>query len=173
MTAFRLEPFVPAHAEALCEAALESVAEVGRWLPWCHEGLRVEDVRAWIDEQVTGREEGTSYEFAIVGEDGRFLGSCGVNHVLREHRLANVGYWARSSQAGRGLVPRAVRRLVTWAFAETELERLEVLCSVENLRSQRAAVKAGARREGILRRRLRIHDRSHDTVVYSFVRSDL
>ena len=78
----------------------------------------------------------------------------------------------RSSAVGRGAAPAAVLAVARWAFAKTALERLEILAATSNLRSQRVAEKAGARREGVLRRRLLIHGVSHDAVVYSLVRSD-
>ena len=34
-------------AGPLLDAALESVSEVGLWLPWCHSGLTLADVRRW------------------------------------------------------------------------------------------------------------------------------
>ena len=84
---------------------------------------------------------------------------------------ANLGYWVRTSQAGRGVAPRAIRHLASFAFAETDLQRLEIVCAVGNQRSQRAAEKAGAHREGILRARLFVHGQPHDAVMYSIVRS--
>jgi RimJ/RimL family protein N-acetyltransferase len=60
--------------------------------------------------------------------------------------------------------------LADWAFANTNLERLEIVVAVGNGRSERVAEKAGASREGTMRSRLYIHDRPHDAVMYSIVR---
>jgi len=57
-----------------------------------------------------------------------------------------------------------------WAFASTELVRLEILVAISNLPSQRVAEKAGAVREGVLRRRLLLHGVSHDAVMFSLTR---
>jgi ribosomal-protein-alanine N-acetyltransferase len=66
----------------------------------------------------------------------------------------------------------AVGEIVRFAFEQTELARLEVLCAVGHAVSQRVAEKAGAILEGILRDRLRLADRLTDAVMYSIVRSD-
>ena len=63
-----------------------------------------------------------------------------------------------------------MKLLVAWAFANTDFCRLEVIASVENVPSQRVAEKAGAVREGVLRSRIKVQDRMHDAVIYSFVR---
>ena|ERR1051326_1798855 len=35
-------------AELLYEAVRESIAEVSRWLPWCHEGYSIEESREFV-----------------------------------------------------------------------------------------------------------------------------
>jgi RimJ/RimL family protein N-acetyltransferase len=60
-----------------------------------------------------------------------------------------------------------------WAFQSLELERIEIVAARGNVRSQRVAERAGATREGIARKRLRVHTVQHDAVVFSLVRADL
>jgi RimJ/RimL family protein N-acetyltransferase len=71
---------------------------------------------------------------------------------------------------GTGVAPAAVRLLRDWAFANTDLARLELVMAVENTRSARVAEKAGANFEGVLRARLRLHGRTHDARLYAFTR---
>src|SRR5690606_27508035 len=106
--------------------------------------------------------------------DGRrFLGSCGLNHIDAAVGVANLGYWVRTRATGRGVAPEAAARVVEWAFAHTDLERIETLAAAGNRRSQRVAEKIGATREGVLRRRLAVFGRFHDAVIYSLIRGDL
>lgn len=56
------------------------------------------------------------------------------------------------------------------AMENTNLIRLEILIAVGNTASQRVAEKVGAVREGILRKRLVLHDEAHDAVMFSLVR---
>lgn len=157
-------------APALLEAALESVAEVRPFLPWCHPDLTLNEVRTWIEAQVSAFEALKSFEFAIMALDGRYLGACGLNHIDEANRRANLGYWVRTSAAGCGVATAAVRQLVWWAFENTDLVRLEVVVSTRNAGSLRVAEKSGAWREGTLRKRLLLHGEAHDAAVFSFVR---
>lgn len=167
-----IRPYRLDDADRLFEAARESTRAVFPWLPWCHPEYKIEEAREWIGRQVEAFEQGAEFQFVVESAEGRFLGGCGLNLIDSTHRRANLGYWVRTSAAGRGVAAAAVRILARWAFAHTDLERLEIITVVENTRSQRVAEKSGALREGVARSRLRLHGRSHDAVVYSIVRSD-
>jgi ribosomal-protein-serine acetyltransferase len=166
-----IRPYTPADVPLLFEAASESIGEIFPWLPWCHPGYAITETEAWIQHCEAARQKQTEYNFAVTDGSRRILGGCGLNQLRPEHRIANLGYWVRTSAARRGVATAAVRRLVDFAFAATDLLRLEIVASVDNVASQRVAEKAGAIREGILRDRLLLHAKSHDAVLYSLVRS--
>jgi len=157
-------------AEEMHAAALESVAEVYPWMAWCHRGYSRDEARQWVAIQGKLAKQGTAYEFAILGEGGRFLGGCGINQISTANRFANLGYWVRTSAMGRGVAPAAARLVAEYAFRETELIRLEIVCAAANTRSQRVAEKVGAVREGVLRSRLLLPTGPSDAVMYSLVR---
>jgi len=155
--------------DVLQAAIDESFDELHPWMDWCTRDAGTTATRAWVAMQAVHRDEGAAHEFLIVDGDGRVLGCCGVNGIDRERGTANLGYWVRTSAAGRGVAPRAVRRLVDWVRSRTDLERLEIVCAVGNTRSQRVAEKVGARREAVEPARLCIHGEEHDAVVYVIV----
>ncbi len=156
--------------ERLLAAVEESLPELAAWMEWCRSGYAIEDARSWLAGQAPARERGEAYEFLLEDDAGRLLGTCGLNGINQLHSFANLGYWVRSSETGRGVAVAAVRAVAAWAFAETELERLEIVVMTGNHRSLRVADKAGARREGVLRARLRLAGRNHDAVMFSIVR---
>jgi ribosomal-protein-serine acetyltransferase len=166
----RIRPYEATDAEALWQAVRESVADVHPWLEWCHPGYSMADAVLWATSRAQLMAERREFTFAIVGEGGRFLGGCGVNQLHPLHRFANLGYWVRSSATGRGVASEAVLQAAEFAFRETDLVRLEIVCAVENRRSQRVAERAGALREGVLRNRLQLHGRAVDAVMYSLIR---
>lgn len=159
-----------ADAEHLCVAARESVAEVSPWMGWCHSQYSLDEARTWIAAQDELAKQGMAYEFAVWSE-GRYVGGCGINQINKANRCANLGYWVRTSAMGRGIAPAAVRLVADYAFTNTDLIRLEIVCAVGNVRSQRVAVKVGAAREGVLRNRLVLPSGPSDAVMFSLVRS--
>lgn len=173
MAVCRIRPYEPGDAEALWEAARESVAEVFPWLQWCHPQYSLAEAVEWVGARAALAAEGREYSFAIVDADGRYLGGCGVNQINRLHKFGNLGYWVRTSATGRGVATEAVRQLGASTFRDTDLLRLEIVCAVENVASQRVAVRAGALREGILRRRLVLNGQPVDAVMHALVREAL
>jgi RimJ/RimL family protein N-acetyltransferase len=158
-------------AGAFYEAARASVDEVFPWLSWCHPEYTRKEAEQWTGSRGSLLDQGIEYEFAIVGDDGGFLGGCGLNQINTQHLMANLGYWVRTSAAGTGVATAAVKLITEFAFQRTDLVRLEILCATGNKASQRVAEKAGAGREGVLRDRLFVHDRPYDAVVFAMLRS--
>lgn len=165
-----LRPYRPGDAEEAFAAIRESFEELSRWMPWCHPGYSIEETRVWIEHCGVARARGSEFHFVIEDGSGGFLGTCGLNQMRPEHRMANLGYWIRTSATGRGVATRAVLRLAEFAFRETELVRLEIVVALDNSPSLRVAEKSGAVREGIAHQRLRIHGRSQDAMVYAILR---
>lgn len=179
-----LRPFRPDDATAFCTAARESVTEVYPWLPWCHPDYTIEESRSWIARCADMWQEGISYNFAIINSrDGLSLGGCGLRYISQMDRVANLGYWVRTSRTRQGIATTATRLLVQFGFEELKLNRIEIIASVDNRASQRVAEKAGATREGVLRNRMVVrvqeadsmvfHERVSDTVMYSLIPEDL
>ena len=160
-------------AELLYEAVRESIAEVSLWLPWCHEGYSIAESRDFVASRNVRSQGDEWYSFAVIDQSsGRFLGGVGINFINRVHQFANLGYWVRTSAAGRGVATRATRLAARFGFAELGLHRIEIVAAVDNIASQRVAERAGAVREAILRRRLSINGLPHDAVLFSLVAED-
>ena len=98
---------------------------------------------------------------------------CGLNRIDHENRRANLGYWIRTSRTGSGIATAVTRLLARWAFQELKLNRIEIVVATGNQSSQRVAEKAGARREGTLRNRIKVREDLHDAIMYSLVPGDL
>lgn len=165
-----IRPYRAEDAEAAFSAIQESFEALSAWMPWCHPGYSIEETRAWIEHCGVARARGSEFHFVIEGAGGEFLGTCGLNQLRPANRMANLGYWVRTSATGQGIGTRAVRELAGFAFRETELVRLEIVVALENVASLRVAEKSGAIREGIANQRLRLHGRSQDAVVFALLR---
>jgi ribosomal-protein-serine acetyltransferase len=160
--------------DALFDAARESIAEVSPWLPWCHQNYSIEETREFITSRELASQGDEWHSFGIFELDGgRFLGGVGINFINRVHQMSNLGYWVRTSAAGRGIATKATRRVARFAFEELGLQRIEIVAAVGNIPSQRVAEKVGAVREGVLRKRLWINGESQDAMMFSLIREDL
>ncbi len=157
----------------LFEAARESTSEMLVWMSWCHPKYSLEESTSFILSSEDAWNQKTRFAFAVFDANSNlFLGGVGLNQFNRNHNFANLGYWVRSSQTGRGVATAATLLAAEFGFKDLGLNRIEILTAVGNAASQRVAEKAGAKKEGILRSRIVLHDRPQDAVMYSLIAND-
>lgn len=161
-------------AEPVYLAVRESIGEISPWMPWCHEGYSLNDSKTWSASRDEAWAKGKEYTFVILSnDDGLPLGVCGLNNFDNENRYANVGYWVRKGKTKQGVATSAILLLARFGFNELKLHRIEIVVATENKPSQMVAEKAGSTKEGILRKRLVVHDRVYDAVMYSLIPEDI
>ena len=169
-----LRPLKMSDALEIFLAVQESMASLKPWMPWAHSGYSIAESEGWIKNATKSWPEGSAYEFAITdSKDGAFIGGCGLNHMNTIDKVANLGYWVRSSRQGEGVAARAARLLIQFGINDLKLNRIEILAGVENMASRRTAERAGGAQEAILRNRLQLPDRVHDAVLFSIIPADL
>jgi RimJ/RimL family protein N-acetyltransferase len=169
LRAFRLDD-----AEAICDAVTESKPELTTWLPWCHEKYTIADTIEFLNGLGAAFQKDGEHGFVIIERaTDRFVGATGINQIDKSALRANLGYWLRTTATGRGYAVISTRMVARWAFESLGLERIEIVVATGNHRSQRVAQRAGATREGIARKRLRVDDVQHDAVIFSLVREDV
>ena len=128
-----LRPPELSDAEGIYAAARESIPEIKPWMSWCHDGYAIDETRGWLASLPDGWENDSNYAFLIAeAVDGRILGGCGLNHINRFFRLANLGYWVRSSSTGRGIAGRATSLVARFGIEQLGLVRLEIVVAVGN-----------------------------------------
>src|SRR5436190_9551870 len=133
-----LRPYCEADAEHLHAAVRESIPEVSRWLPWCHENYSLAESRDFVASRRIASQGDEWYSFAIFeNSSGAFVGGVGLNFINRVHQFANLGYWIRTSAAGRGFATGATRLAARFGFAQLGLRRIEIVAAVNNVASQR------------------------------------
>jgi ribosomal-protein-alanine N-acetyltransferase len=106
------------------------------------------------------------WRWAIV-DGGRIAGMIVLADVLRGAlQVGNLGYWVDRGHNGRGLASSAVADVVSFAFGEAGLHRLEAGTLVDNHASQRVLEKNGFERFGLARKLLRINGEWRDHVLF-------
>ena len=78
---------------------------------------------------------------AVTGER---LGNIALRH---DGRAGEVSYWVAAEARGRGVAARTLALFSSWSFQAVGLEELWLRIHQDNVASQRAAVRAGYRRD--------------------------
>jgi RimJ/RimL family protein N-acetyltransferase len=165
-----IRPFTPADVSPLFDAIRESLPEICAWMVWCRPDYSRSDCSNFISDAPTYWQSGHRYSFAIFDKaTGTILGSIGLSEIHSTHKFARVGYWVRTNRTRRGVASTALKLAARFAFEQAGLQRLEIVAPLSNQASRRAAEKAGAAFEGILRSRVILGGQSHDAALYSLV----
>ncbi len=161
-------------AAPVWEAVEESKAQLMPWLGWCHEGYDMDESVRWASLSRESWDRKEMFNFVIAkAASSHVVGTCGLNQIDWTNRRANLGYWIRTTECGRGFATEAARLLACFGLGELPLMRLEIVVPVGNHTSERVPTKLGAAHEGVLRNRVWLCELAHDAVSYSLTPADL
>ena len=128
--------------------------------------------REWYARYEQGRETSTKEAFAIVGDDGAFLGLALAPAIDAEAGEAELGYIVAAHARGRGVASEALAQLTRWAFEERGIQRAYLIIDVDNPASKAVAERAGYTLEGVMRSTYLKQGRRSDTELWSRLPSD-
>jgi RimJ/RimL family protein N-acetyltransferase len=168
----RLRPYRRADVDDLVAGCNDPLTR--RFTPVLPSPYTAQDAQWWIDQGVPAINSagGVAYAIADPGTD-RLTGGIGLNRHPGAGERAYIGYWVAPWARGRGVATAATVALSAWAFELGGLHRLDLLTAVENLASQRVAIAAGYRREGVHRGLMQGRDgRWEDQVVWARLAGD-
>ena len=101
----------------------------------------------------------------------QIVGWCGFTPGL--HRKAEVGYVLARRYWGQGLATEALRAVTEFAFANTDLNRLEAVTHPPNVASARVLEKCGFQPDGLIRQYGFWRGEFHDMILPGLLRSDI
>lgn len=157
-----LRPFRAGDGVALQEALAESIPELRRhlwFLPWVAEDPTPQSAELRCRRAAAAFMSRSDLPYlAFECASGRLVGSVGLHRTDWQLPKTEVGYWVRSSEAGKGYVSEGVNALVAWAFEGLGAVRVELVTDESNTASRRVAERCGFTLEGVLRHTMRAPD---------------
>jgi len=167
----RLEPLALAH-----EAGLRAAAADGQlWRIRVTGVPEPEQTRAYIENALQMREQGSRFAFAVIDEAGeRVLGSTSYHDILPAVQRVEIGYTWYAQSVQRSHVNTTCKLLMMGHAFDT------LGCAVVgwrtdnyNFASQRAIERLGAKKDGVIRHhQLRRDGTVRDTVIYSMIAAE-
>jgi ribosomal-protein-serine acetyltransferase len=125
----------------------------------------------FIQDSIARYERNRSFDAGIWSGD-TLIGVVGYHDINWAHKEVEIGYWIDKTHEGRGHTKRAVKLLITYAFLEYRLNRVQIKCSTENMRSRSLAEKIGFIFEGVEREGLCFRGKFFDVACYSLLSKD-
>ena len=168
---FNLTPLELRDADELFRVTDDNRDYLRQWLPWLDSIKRVEDTRVFIQAGQAQSAQNNGTQLAIRVRH-TIVGIVGHHQIDWRNRIASLGYWVGEAHQGRGVVTAACRSLVSHAFDEARLNRVEIRCAVGNQKSRAIPQRLGFRQEGLLRDAEWLYDHFVDHIMYAILARD-
>lgn len=151
-------------------AAYMQDPEVTRYTTW-RPHQQVQQAEDFIRNGMTAWENETRFPFVMtLKERAEPFGM--IDFHIRGCTVG-LGYVVARSRQGKGYATEATRAIITWAFQQPAIYRVNASTDVENTASQKVLEKAGMLREGLLRKYIvhpNISEIPRDSYIYAIVK---
>ena len=167
-----LEPLSLAHADGLMAATTDG--DLWKLHYTSVPEPTADSVAEYLRFALAGQARGDMLPFAVLDADGNLLGSTRYYEIEPTTPTLAIGYTWYAARAQRTHVNSACKRLLLGhAFDELGMATVYFHTSHENLGSQAAILRLGAKHDGVIRHHRRQKDGSlRDTFAYSIVKEE-
>ena len=138
------------------------------FLHWVTIDYSLESAREFIRQAQKAAAENTSQTFGIFYHE-KIVGVISFVKLNWNSKRAEIGYWIDKNCEGKGIVTESCRVLINYAFEELGMNRIEIRCATENVRSRAVPERLNFKLDGILRQSEWRHTRFFDMAIYSML----
>lgn len=170
-----IRPAQPKDWRAWADLREESRDFLVPWEPtWPADALTRDSFVRRLRRQAAEWREDEAYAFLVFEQaSDRVVGGIGLTNIRRGvAQMGTMGYWVGKPFARRGYISQAARLMLSFAFGQLGLHRVEAACLPSNAPSSGVLEKVGFIREGYARAYLRIDGKWADHVLYAILRDD-
>jgi len=103
-------------------------------------------------------------------QTGQISGTIGFNNISFMHLKAEISYDLSYFHQNKGIMTKALSKVVTFGFDELRLVRIQASAAKDNLKSQKLLVKTGFKEEGVMSKFELLHGVHTDFVLYALIK---
>ena len=176
-TEFRLDDEIVLRAwreediEIAFNAVLRNRDHLQPFMHWMTPEYSIESSEKFLTDAIISRRERKNLGLGIFRSE-QLIGSVGFVKFDWVSKKTEIGYWVDREEEGKGIVTRSCRTLIEYAFDELGMNRIEIRCSSENLRSAAVPERLGFTKEATLRQAEFRNGKPHDFYIYGLLAAD-
>ena len=166
-----LELWAEKHAEATFEMVDKNRIFLRQWLAFVDNMKSVEQIYNYSKFALQRNADGLEAGFVIF-ENEKAIGRIGINKIIKENKIGEIGYWIIPDAEGKGIITECSKAMLDYGFKDLGLNRIEIKCAVENLKSARVPEKLKFTKEGILRQAELLNGKFVDLYLFSLLKNE-
>ncbi len=159
------------HAEEITKVVRENLAQLKTWMPWAKDDYSIDSAREFIKFNLTEFAKNGSFSASIILEE-KFIGAVGFHKLNLTNKSAHTGYWLAKEAQGKGIMTRCCRVLFNYLFDDVGLNRIQINCNIQNVKSRAIPERFGFKLEGIHRQIEWLNEEFRDWAVYAMLKED-
>jgi ribosomal-protein-serine acetyltransferase len=130
------------HASHVFDLINTNRSHLRRFLPWVDGTREVQHSREFIQSGLRAFAGSDGADYGI-WQDDQLAGIIGLHFIDWTHQVTQFGYWLGEGFTGRGLMTRAGRAILQYAFSDLGLRRINVAHALENTASRAVIERLG------------------------------
>ncbi len=145
---------------------------------WTYMSISVdckEDVEKYVNQALSLKETGTELPFVIIdAKTDRIIGSTKLMDIHTGHQRGEIGFtWLTPQYWKTAVNTNCKYLLLSYCFEVLGWQRVQIKTDHENIRSQNAIERIGAKKEGVLRNHMiRKDGTTRHTVMFSVTKEE-
>ena len=166
--------YQPADATLMMEAIQENLEHLRPWMLWAaNEPEKLQDKIDRLRKMRGNFDLGEDFVYGIFNpEEKQLIGGTGL-HTRVGPEAREIGYWIHKDFINQGLATESSAALVRVAFEIDQVQRVEIHCAPDNIRSAAIPRKLGFSHEATLRNRTPLGEgKMRDSMIWSLFAED-
>lgn len=159
------------HVEEMFKSTDSCRNHLRKWLPWVDGTKTSEDTKNFIEMTKKQFASGNGFQ-AGIWYKGEFSGVIGYHGIDWSNKSVSIGYWLDERYVGKGIMTKACRAFVDYAFNDLKLHRVEIRCAENNYKSRAIPERLGFTKEGLIRQSEWLYDHYVNHFVYGMLASE-
>ena len=121
--------------------------EVSKQLAW-EPSASVEETQELVERWIENYQKNEEAPWGIVDKvTSTVIGSIDVRNYDEENRCAELGYCLSRDYWGKGLMGEALKSVIRYLFAKTDITQIAAFVRIDNLQSQHVLEKVGMHKD--------------------------
>ncbi|MFT8323558.1 MAG: GNAT family protein, partial [Bacillus sp. (in: firmicutes)] len=119
------------------------------WLPWVDQIISPYQYHSIIPQWHQQFIENNGFEAGIFFNE-KLVGMISLQQVDWKNRQASIGYFLDEASQGKGIMQKTVISVLNYAFYYLHLNRIEIRCCLNNIKSMAIQERLQFNKEGII-----------------------
>jgi ribosomal-protein-serine acetyltransferase len=167
----RLELINENHSLSIFEIVDKNRKFLREWLAFVDSMQTIEFAENFVKGTVQRNKDGIEFAFVII-ENDKVIGRIGVYKIDCQNKIGEIGYWLAENSQGKGIIHKSIKAIVDLCFTDLQLNRIEIKCGTENIKSKTIPEKFNFTKEGVIRQGEWLHDKFIDLNLYSLLKTE-